>query len=59
MSNSGNQFYCSLFNFKLKIMRNQIKKYCCLLIVLFFSTFGFSQKQFHITIQFVPKAGFK
>lgn len=36
-------------------MSSQIKNYCCLVIFLFISTLCFSQKQFHITIQFVPK----
>jgi len=36
-------------------MSSQIKNYCCLLIFLFISTLCFSQRQFHITIQFVPK----
>lgn len=36
-------------------MNRQIKNYCCLLIFLFISTQSFAQKQFHITIQFVPK----
>ena len=36
-------------------MSNQIKNTCCLLIFLLISTLTFAQKQFHITIQFVPK----
>jgi hypothetical protein len=36
-------------------MRTQIKKSCCLLILLLISMIGFSQRQFHVTIQFVPK----
>jgi peroxiredoxin len=35
-------------------MTNQIKNTCCLLIFLLISTLSFAQKQFHITIQFVP-----
>ena len=36
-------------------MSSQFKNYCCFLISFFISTLCFSQKQFHITIQFVPK----
>ena len=36
-------------------MNNQTKNYCFLLVLLFISTLSFAQKQFHITIQFVPK----
>jgi len=37
------------------MMTNQLKNIFCLLIFLFISTLSFAQKQFHITIQFVPK----
>ena len=36
-------------------MTNQIKNTYCLLIFILISSFSFAQKQFHITIQFVPK----
>ena len=36
-------------------MFNQIRKYCCLLGFILISSLGYSQKQFHILIQFVPK----
>ena len=36
-------------------MTNQIKKTYCLLIIILISSLCFAQKQFHITIQFVPK----
>ena len=36
-------------------MSSQFKNYYCLLIALFISTLCFSQKQFHVTIQFVPQ----
>ena len=36
-------------------MNRQIKNYCFILVLLFISTLCFAQKQFHITIQFVPK----
>lgn len=36
-------------------MCNQIIKYCCLLSMLIISNLCYAQKQFHITVQFVPK----
>ena len=36
-------------------MCSRFKKICCLLSVLFISSLCYSQRQFHITVEFVPK----